>query len=279
MLDIKLNIIFRSMVPVIFLFLFLYLCTYPTSTIDVSHYFSYSCVSVVATIATRQSFDSLKPKDISDADWNNCIFKDKISLVKDGYYKSKFPNDCCEANINGEKISMFGLTFVYDFYKEYYNILDKNYTSIELLCIADCFYRYFESINIYGFVNLESLNGNFISSFKDHLVSLGYERRLLGNSEITYSLWHNYIFLNIFVLLAKYLENLDGKESISYNETELEQAFELEVFEELSILKKKYFLRLDQYLKLKLGKRGISVIKNTYCSFDTEYQLQDSCKK
>lgn len=239
------------------------------------------CMSIgIPGVPVKRStpFNSFKPYWVTDSEWNGCIFNDKLNLVKDKYYNIYYPGDVCNASFTGKIITIFGIDFIYDMESETYKILEKGFSSVDLVCIAHNFYRYFESVNRYGFVTEDSLNGNFISFFKEHLVTLGYEKRFLGNSEITYSIWHNFIFLNIYILLEKYLKSLDGKESFSYDEIDFDKAFECEVFEELVLLKQKYFHRLDQYLKMQLGKRGISVIQNTYCAFDTEYQLLDASK-
>jgi len=237
------------------------------------------CAGVpIVPLRRTVQFDVYKPYRMKDSEWDGCIFNEKLNLVKDMNYKINYPGDVCLVYFIDKTINIFGVGFKFDLESETYSLVEKTFTSIELVCIATNFYRYFESINRFGFVTEESLNGNFISFFKDHLVTLGYEGRLLGNSEITYSIWHNFIFLNIYILLEKYLKNLDGKESFSYDEIDFEKAFECEVFEELVLLKDKYFHRLDQYLKMQLGKRGISVIQNTYCAFDTEYRLLDASK-
>jgi len=41
------------------------------------------------------------------------------------------------------------------------------------------------SINKLGFITEDALNDTFMIHIKNHLVSLGYEEKLLGNSEIT----------------------------------------------------------------------------------------------
>lgn len=46
----------------------------------------------------------------------------------------------------------------------------------------------------------------------------------------------------------------------------------------LSTLKGDVFSRLDQYIKVQLQKRGITIIENTYAAFDTEFELEDSKK-
>jgi hypothetical protein len=144
----------------------------------------------MSSVVAVTQFKTFKPHWLSDSEWDGCIFNDKINFVKDRFYNERFPGDCCSVSMAGSEISMFGLSFVFDLDSETYTLKDKNYSSVDLICIADNFYRYFESINSYGFVSEESLNGNFISFFKDHLVTLGYGGRLLGNSEITYSMLH-----------------------------------------------------------------------------------------
>jgi hypothetical protein len=52
----------------------------------------------------------------------------------------------------------------------------------------------------------------------------------------------------------------------------------IEIMDELEILRVELLSRMDQFLKLKIQKRGITGIQNTYCVFDTEYTSLDSNK-
>jgi hypothetical protein len=42
--------------------------------------------------------------------------------------------------------------------------------------------------------------------------------------------------------------------------------------------RERLYTRLDQYLKLQIQKRGISIIHNTYTGFDTEYEFKAKLK-
>jgi hypothetical protein len=52
----------------------------------------------------------------------------------------------------------------------------------------------------------------------------------------------------------------------------------LELIDELENLKQSLFSRFDQYLKLQVQKRGITVVQNTYTGFDTEYESLNPVK-
>lgn len=52
----------------------------------------------------------------------------------------------------------------------------------------------------------------------------------------------------------------------------VQSGFELELFSELKCLKEKLYSRLDQYLKVLVKNKGITIIKNTYTGFNTEFE-------
>jgi len=56
-----------------------------------------------------------------------------MNLVKDAFYKEHYLGDSCIASMDGRKISMFGLTFEFDFEQECYVLADDVFTSVELV--------------------------------------------------------------------------------------------------------------------------------------------------
>jgi hypothetical protein len=65
---------------------------------------------------------------------------------------------------------------------------------------------------------------------------------------------------------------ISEKGNYSFKHLGLDSSSEEEVLIELEILKKKLFSRLEQFIKVQIQKRGISIIHNTYTGFDTEYE-------
>ena len=64
---------------------------------------------------------------------------------------------------------------------------EKDYDVLELIIITEELFRYFNSINERGFIKEESLNDSFMVDNMNLLCSLGFEKKLLGNTEITYA--------------------------------------------------------------------------------------------
>ena len=59
--------------------------------------------------------------------------------------------------------------------------------------------------------------------------------------------------------------------SSPYKNLDLGDVCKEELLVDLEYLKDKIHARLDQYVKIKIQKRGISILHNTYTGFDTEY--------
>lgn len=51
-----------------------------------------------------------------------------------------------------------------------------------------------------------------------------------------------------------------------------------EVVSELEYFRVELLYRIDLFLKLQVKKRGITIVQNTYCGFDSEYVSLDSRK-
>lgn len=130
-----------------------------------------------------------------------------------------------------------------------------------------------ESIDRKGYITDNILQQNFMIHIMDHLFSLGYERKVLGNSELTYSFWYNLIFINLYFLIVKQLRQIDETGNVTFKHLDLDADCKEELLVDLCELKTKLFSRLDQYYKGTNKKRGITIIKNTYTGFDTEYQF------
>lgn len=76
-----------------------------------------------------------------------------------------------------------------------------------MVCLARCVFKHLYSINEKGFVSHDVLENTFMRQIMSHLASLGYKRKILGNSIITYTMWYNLIFLNVYYLIEKCLKD------------------------------------------------------------------------
>lgn len=205
---------------------------------------------------------------------DNFSFQEKISKIKDSFYKFS----CMETRnfvlnkMDKEFITICGLEFLFDEKSLTSKLSGKDYDVIDLICIVNCIFSTMGSINARGYVSLDSLTNNFMSSIGDHLFSLGYEKKFLGNSELAYSMWFNFLFLNLYYLVVKELGEYAERGFVLNNGVRLECLFDEELFSELKSFKENLLSRLDQYIKVQVQKRGITIIQNSYTGFDTEYE-------
>lgn len=107
-------------------------------------------------------------------------------------------------------------------------------------------------------------SSHFIRSIEFQLVVLGYESKHFGNSNNTYSLWYNFIFLNLLYVVMKHLNYLGVTEKDQKSDSSTD----------LLTLKHTLINRLDPYLRLQVQKRGMTIFQNVYTAFDTEYELE-----
>lgn len=117
--------------------------------------------------------------------WNEAVFSYKINFLIEDFYEHHFIYDQNLYNVEGHFIEFFGFNFEFRLDSETFVLVDACYSAIELICMGECFLRYMASINKLGFITEDALNDTFMIHIKNHLVSLGYEEKLLGNSEIT----------------------------------------------------------------------------------------------
>lgn len=84
-----------------------------------------------------------------------------------------------------------------------------------------------------------------------HLETKGYEHKLLGNSELPFTFWYNFLFINIYYLIIKKLQTFKDKGFVKLDYVVLNANEELEISDELCYLIDRLFSKLDQYLKSK----------------------------
>jgi hypothetical protein len=153
--------------------------------------------------------------------------------------------------------------------------VEKVYDSLTLICIGKSILRTLHSINEKGFVSDDSLNNFFINDVMHQMFSLKYRFSSLGCSELTYTMWYNLIFISYYYLVEKFL--------VGYKSGCVKDDFLLNLYDEgvedvlseMYELKSSFKSRLEQYLKMQVQVRGISIIENTYMGFDTEYVLKN----
>ena len=192
--------------------------------------------------------------------------------------------------VKGDVISFYGLQFSFNEGNQFYELVDFNYDALDLVCITNTFFSIMEDVNIKGYVTLDGLNTGFVNEIASHLYSLGYERKTLGNNEIPFTYWYNFLFLNLYYLVVKKLKdhnfyNINHKSLKNISDLKRlnisgidDIDSELEVLYELDVLKQRLYARLDQYIKIQIQKRGITIIENCYTAFDTEYECVNFTK-
>lgn len=205
-------------------------------------------------------------------------FSGRIEKWCDLYYGDVFTNDSCYRSLGENHINLMGMDFELEKDKLQYNLIDKHYDSLTLISIGRSILRKLHSINDKGFISSDALSNIFLVTIAKQLVQKGFKFDALGQSEICYTMWYNFIFINFYYLVEKFL--IDYK-SDSVKEDYLfkvyADGFE-DVLAELDTLRLDFKARLEQYLKLQLQIRGITIIENTYMGFDTEYTLKDHKK-
>ena len=149
-------------------------------------------------------------------------------------------------------------------------LLNPNYSAREILKIWDLISLKFKSVDEKGFVERSKIVNPMFSEIEKYLKSSGVKtKKDLGSSVNTYSLWYNFLLINLI-----YLANLVLKRDV--NNTFDEEG--LDTLADLGNLKLKLMSFLDPYLRLQIQKRGITLIQNTYVGYDTEYINKDHKK-
>ena len=178
----------------------------------------------------------------------------------------------------GNEVKLMGMSFVFNQDNFVFRLIDREYDSLELISIGQCILKSVYSINDKGFISEDSLSKIFLVGVASFLSEFGYRFSPLGQSEICYTMWYNFIYLHYYYLVEKFLDD--------YKHERVKGDFLMEIYKdgiedilgELDTLKTNFKSRLEQYLKLQIQVRGISIIENTYMGFDTEYQLKDEKK-
>lgn len=169
-------------------------------------------------------------------------------------------------------ILLFGLVFEYDILRMEYRFASEYYSPSEVINLVDKFWTIMDHVNVKGYIDDEALRIRFMMDISRHLYTMGYVYRELGNAELTYSMWYNFIFVTFYKLI---LDKIQEIKNIDCEQIEMDIDSKCELDELLCDLNNKKSLilsRLEQYIRMQFGKRGITLIQNSYCGFDTEYE-------
>lgn len=130
-------------------------------------------------------------------------FFQKMCDLKDYYYNERII-------ISGtfeDLISVYGLEFKIDREEGRYVLSDRLYDAVDLVCICHTLLRVMGNVNDRGYIRLNFLNNTFITDITKHLLGLGYKTKVWGNDELTYTMWHNFLFVNLYYLVVKTLRD------------------------------------------------------------------------
>jgi hypothetical protein len=203
-------------------------------------------------------------------------FHQRIQALYDIFYQKSYEGTTGFV-FAGKDICILGLDFTFNKDIFRYQLLERDYTMIELLCVGNSILSSLHAINRFGFITEAALPCGYMALIMEHLTSMGYRKQLMGNSEICYTMWYNLVFVNMYYLIEKVLKahEDDVVREGDFFLVHLGVSCYDEVVADLQVMKEAFKSRLEQYLKVQIQRRGITLIENTYTGFDTEYQLED----
>jgi hypothetical protein len=193
----------------------------------------------------------------------------------------------CLVFAKGLILNIFGLEF--KFHGSSYKLHRDNYEPTELVSISEDLFQALHSINRKGFVTDSYFEDTFLVHISNHMASFGLKTHFLGNSELTYTMWWNFLFVNLYYLVEKSLATVkettmeeNGQaiivKTLKDYHVNLGPEVESELYFELLTVRDKLRSRLEQYVKAQFQKRGITIIQNTYTGFDSEYETLNAKK-
>lgn len=162
-------------------------------------------------------------------------------------------------------LDLFGLKFEFD--GLCYKPIVWTYTPTELLKIGSEISDCFNAVNHKGYIPPKLKENPMLSKIKQHLKHVGFKTSItdFGASANTYTLWFNFITINLLFVISKELVEL----RLNTFDNSV-----LDTIDNLESLRTSLISSLDPYLRVQFQKRGITIIQNTYCGFDTEYELK-----
>lgn len=105
-------------------------------------------------------------------------------------------------------IVLMGLHFEWVSEFRFYRLVDREYSLGILKSLCESLFEFMSSINDRGYVTLDRLECSFIKEVEHQLDSLGFEKQILGNSDVPYTLWYNLLFISFYYKVTKCLMDL-----------------------------------------------------------------------
>jgi len=206
---------------------------------------------------------------------NDRSFYENLGDFKESFYLEKFGakdvfKGVSSYDYTGNRLELFGIDFTFENDRDRFVMVSRKYSVLEVLCCVNSLFRFLGSINKRGYVTEKCLSNCFVAFIMSHLEHFNFESKLLANSELPYTMWFNYLFISFYYLVIERIKVLKANGDADFSDDE-----SLELLEDLECCKVDLLSRMDQYLKMQIQKRGITVIQNTYAGFDTEYVIKE----
>jgi hypothetical protein len=124
-----------------------------------------------------------------------------------------------------------------------------------------------------GYISTDSLadSSEFLTAISQYLKVCGYKEPLLGTNENTFTLWHNFIILNFYLLLSTVETDADSDVDVDVD-VDVDAVTDDNLLNEVERMKKVFYSRLDPSIRFQLQTRGVTIIQNVYVGFDTEFE-------
>lgn len=170
-------------------------------------------------------------------------------------------------------LKVFGMNFTLE--GSTYVLMVERYSVPELLNMNDNILKVYNEPNKSGFVALDHPRNPVCYLLEQHLESLGFEigDKRVGSNQNTFLMWYNFINLHLYYLTVETMRTMQDAQLDEIgckNEDE-----QLERFSDLVTLSTTLLSRLDPYLRFQIQKRGVTIIQNTYCGYDSEYESKN----
>jgi len=206
---------------------------------------------------------------------NDRSFYENLGDFKESFYLEKFGakdvfKGVSSYDYTGNRLELFGIDFTFENDRDRFVMVSRKYSVLEVLCCVNSLFRFLGSINKRGYVTEKCLSNSFVAFVMSHLEHFNFESKLLANSELPYTMWFNYLFISFYYLVIERIKLLKANGDADFSDDEC-----LELLEDLECCKVDLLSRMDQYLKMQIQKRGITLIQNTYAGFDTEYVIKE----
>jgi hypothetical protein len=173
-------------------------------------------------------------------------------------------------------IKLLGLDFI--FKDEMFQITERVYHPMELLILTKELFETLHAVNRKGYTSMDYIKSTFMVKIGKFLSGLGYEDKVLGNDENSYTMWYNTIFINYYYLILINLRTLRDNNVIEkdfIDSFEDWEAYKEDLINALDNARVNVLNRIDHFIRFQIQKRGVTLIQQTYSGFDTEFELLD----